>query len=84
MNKVSDRVRRTGLERVYRIRCENMRKIVQSMGNNKAQVARTLGLSAPFITHIAGDPPIRTIGERLARSIEQKLGLASGFMDMIH
>ena len=84
MIKQSNRVRRTSLERVYRVRLENVRKLVQSYNGNKARLARALDVTPAFITHIAGEAPIKAIGEKLARDIEAKLGLYSGYLDAIH
>ena len=72
------------MERIYRVRLENLRKIIAGMDGNKAKLARALDVTPAFLTHLAGDRPIRTIGERLARDIEAKLGLFSGWMDGIH
>lgn len=84
MVKVSQRVKRTALERVYRIRLENVRKIIKGMNDNSAALARRLDVTPAFITHISGPSPIRTIGEKLARDIESKLGLVSGWLDAVH
>ena len=84
MLKQTQRRKRTSLERVYRVRLENLRKIIQGMNGNQAKLARALDCTPAFITHLAGDHPIRTIGEKLARDIEAKLGLYSGYMDGIH
>jgi len=84
MIRQSDRKRRTAMERIYRVRLENLRKIIESMDGNKAKLARALDVTPAFLTHLAGDHPIRTIGEKLARDIEAKLGLFSGWLDGIH
>lgn len=84
MIKTSVRKRRTSMERIYRLRLENMRKLIAAMDGNKARMARALGVDPSFVTHIAGDHPIRTIGEKLARDIEVKLGLMSSWLDQIH
>ena len=87
---LSQRRKRTILERVYRVRLENVRKIIQSMHRpgsdmgGSVRLARILGCTPPFITMIAGDRPIRTISETLAREIEVKLGLLPGYLDQIH
>lgn len=84
MIKASEKRRRTSLERIYRLRLENLRKIIAMHDGNRARLARALDCTPPFITHLAGDRPIRTIGERLARDIETKLGLVSGWLDAAH
>lgn len=84
MVAITARRKRTMLERVYRVRVENVRKILVSMDGNKARLARALDCTPPFISHIAGDNPIRVIGEKLARDIEAKLGLYSGYLDGVH
>ena len=84
MIKDSTRKRRTSLERIYRLRLENLRKIIASMDGNKAKLARALDCTPAFLTHLAGDRPIRTIGEKLARDIETKLNLFSGWLDQMH
>jgi hypothetical protein len=83
MLNLSTRKKRTALERAYRVRVTNARLLLKSY-RSKADFARALGVSAAFVGHICGDNPIRAIGERLARDIEQKLGLTPGWLDQIH
>jgi hypothetical protein len=81
----SARRKRTALERVFRVRLENLRRIISANFNgNKAALARALDNDRSFIVQLAGDNPTRVIGEKLARDIEVKLGLVSGWLDMIH
>ena len=84
MIKDSTRKRRTSLERIYRLRLENLRKLIAMHDDNKAKLARALDCTPSFLTHLTGDRPIRTIGEKLARDIEGKLGLVSGWLDAAH
>ena len=81
--KTSARKRRTSLERIYRVRLENIRKLIRAGGGGSA-FARSIDCTPAFITHISGEAPIKVIGEKLARDIETKLGLYSGWLDAIH
>ncbi len=83
MLNLSKRVKRTSLERVYRVRLDNMRLLCRQYGS-AAEVARTLGVTPAHLTHITGETVRRTIGEKQARDIEVKLGLHEGWLDMPH
>ena len=83
IKQMSARRKTTTMERVYRVRLDNLRNIIKTMGG-KAALSRAMGCSPSFVTHIAGEAPIRTIGEKLARDVEVKLGLYSGFLDQVH
>lgn len=46
------------------------------------RLARDLGYTnGTYLSQLIGQNPSRTVGERLARSIEEKLELAEGFLD---
>jgi hypothetical protein len=79
--RLSDRVRRSAVERVFRTRMMNVRLLVRNY-KNKSEFARALGVDPSFITHICGESPRRTIGESLARNIESKMGLHQGWLDI--
>ncbi len=84
LKQLTVRRKRTALERIYRVRLENLRKLIAMHDGNKARLARALDYSPAFMTHLAGEQPLRTIGEKLARDIEVKLGLVSGWLDALH
>jgi hypothetical protein len=83
MIKVTQRKRRTSLERIFRVRLENMRKLIAAEGG-PTKMAKRLDCTPAFLTHIAGQTPIKVIGEKLARDTEVKLGLFSGWLDSLH
>ena len=82
MKALSDRKKRSSMERVFRVRLTNMRHLSRAY-RHKTDLARVLGVDPSFLTHIMGENPIRTIGEKLARDIEVKLGLHSGWLDIV-
>lgn len=75
------RARLKGIERVRLIRIENLRRLCEMHGSWTA-LGRLTGHSSSFYGQVAGPNPRRTIGEVLARDIEQCLGLPSGWLDM--
>ena len=81
--RLSDRAKRTAAERVYRTRMAHLRRLAKGYPS-RAELARVLGVNASFISHLIGENPIRTIGEKLARDIEASLGLHYGWMDITH
>lgn len=63
------------------IRLRNLRRLLDQAGG-AIHLAPTLGYSNPsYLSQLAGPNPTRTISERTARTIEQKLGLPEGCMD---
>jgi hypothetical protein len=79
---LSLRKKRTSMERIFRVRMANIRLLVRSY-KSQAELARVLGIDNSRLTHIAGENPTRTIGEKAARDMEVKLGLTPGWLDMI-
>ena len=69
------------MERVYRVRLMNLRLLAKSY-RTQGDMAAVLGFSPAFLTHIMGENPIRTIGEKLARDIEVRFGVHSGWLDI--
>ena len=65
------------------IRRENARMLAAQYGG-LTKLGEKLGRSDSQISQIIGERPIRGIGGRLARTIEKKLGLPDGWMDVQH
>lgn len=83
MLNLSKRVKRTSLEKIYRTRMANMKLLAKGY-KSQADMARVLDVSPVFISHLIGENPKRTIGEKLARDIEVQLGLHTGWLDIEH
>ncbi|MFZ6767786.1 hypothetical protein ACO0LM_11950 [Undibacterium sp. Di26W] len=63
------------------IRLANVRLLIKEYGNT-TRLAEKLELSGPsYLSQIAGANPIRTINEKKAREMEEKLGLVENWMD---
>jgi len=66
---------------VFDRRRENLRKLISDWGG-PTTLAMKLGHSnGSYLAQLAGPHPSREVGERLARSIEVKLGLPTLWMD---
>jgi hypothetical protein len=76
--------RQVDLQGVYLTRYENLLKLKDTHGGPTA-VALKLGYTnGSMVSQMAGPHPSRMIGEKLARTIEQKLGYAEGYLDKPH
>jgi len=86
--KAKDRC--AALERVQRIRRDNVRLLISHYHSGgprqdgRSRLAALLGVTAAYITHIAGPNPVRSIGEHFAREVETTLNLPSMWLDMLH
>ena len=65
------------------IRRENA-KVLASRFTSQAKFADFLDKTPAQINHIIGKNPIRKIGDGLAREIEQRCGMPSGWLDADH
>jgi hypothetical protein len=72
------------LETLRKTRIRNLRRLREQYNHSWAELARALGQSSSFLIAIAGPNPRRNIGEKLARDLEGKLGLKSGWLDTTH
>lgn len=79
----SKRVKRTSLERVYRVRIANMKLLARNY-DTLTRFAAALGVSPGHLSHIMGDNPKKAIGESAARDYEAKLGLHVNWLDTPH
>lgn len=69
------------MDNVFDKRRENLRKLVDDWGG-PASLSRKLGYSnGSYLAQLVGPNPRREVGERLARSIEEKLGLPTLWLD---
>lgn len=78
---LSVRKKRSLLETVFRTRRDNMRRLIEAY-RTQAEVAAVMGWNPSLVTHIAGENATRSIGEKLARDIEAKFGLKTGWLDV--
>jgi hypothetical protein len=65
------------------IRRKNLRALVERTDSGAA-FAKQADIAPSLLSQILSQNPTRNIGDRLARKIEDKLGLASGWLDSIH
>lgn len=70
------------LEQIYNTRRENLRGLCGG-NNDRARVAEKLGYSVQYMSQLIGVSPIRQITEKAARTIEVKLGLVNGWLDVV-
>lgn len=70
------------LHPVFAARHANLQVLI-AQHRTKGALSLRLGYSkdGSFISQLAGDPPLRRITEDVARRIETRLALASGWMD---
>lgn len=72
------------MKSIYDLRRENLRELMKTWGG-PTSLAKKLGHSnGSYLAQIAGPHPRREISEKVAREIEQKLGLTLGYMDQAH
>ena len=83
MSKPGKKTKRSALERVFRLRVDNMRLLAKSY-STRNDFARALDVLPSYLSHIIGETPIKAIGENFARDAEVKLGLHRGWLDMPH
>jgi hypothetical protein len=67
-------------EAVFKRRRDNLNSCMLQAGSWK-ELARWTGESESMLVQVAGGAPVRTIGEKFARKIEQRLGLTQGWLD---
>jgi hypothetical protein len=72
-----------GIEEVFKRRRDNLNSCMLAVGS-WAELARLTGESSSMLVQVAGGAPVRTMGEKFARKIEQRLGLAPGWLDAPH
>lgn len=69
---------------VYALRRENLRTIARQWGG-PTSLSRKLGHSnGSYLAQLIGPHPSRDVSEKVAREIEGKLGLPSGWLDAEH
>lgn len=72
------------MKSVYEIRRENLRQLMRQWGG-PTSMAKKLGHSnGSYLAQLAGPHPSREVSEKVAREIEGKLGLPSGWLDDEH
>jgi len=83
MKKIIERRRPQPMADVYAVRRNNLLLLADQRGGRK-QLGAALGYSnGSYISQLLGTPPKRPLTETTARSIEAKLKLPSGWMDMV-
>jgi hypothetical protein len=80
LTKRDRKVANKALEAVQRARVKNLRFCKETAGSWE-ELARWTGKPPHFLLMLGSDNPKRSIGEKLARSIEASLGLAAGWLD---
>lgn len=72
------------LERVFRARRDNLRRLHAEGGHYASQraLARALGIAAQELNQMIGENPKRSVSEAKAREFEQILGLMNGWLDI--
>ncbi|WP_428355935.1 hypothetical protein [Methyloprofundus sp.] len=68
---------------ISEIRLENARYLANSIGGVVAMSVR-LGKSQPQVSHFIGGNPIKNIGNRIARQIEEAFNKENGWLDNCH
>lgn len=69
---------------VFDIRRDNLRRLMEQWGG-PTSLAKKLGHSnGSYIAQLAGPHPTRDVSEKVAREIELKLGIPTGWMDHKH
>ncbi|WP_374312463.1 helix-turn-helix transcriptional regulator [Dongia sp.] len=63
------------------VRRDNLRKLIDAMGGATALALKLKYANGTYLSQLAGPNPTRTIGEKVARNIEETLKLPSGWMD---
>ena len=69
------------IEHLHDIRRANMRQLISTWGGSTSLALRLGHSNGSYLAQIAGPRPVRTIGEKAARGIEQQLGLPEGWLD---
>jgi hypothetical protein len=67
---------------INEIRRANMRRLAANY-KNRAEFARVLGRSEQQLYHLIGKKNPKNIGNRIARDVEDKLGLKTGSLDIL-
>lgn len=65
---------------VHTVRLENLRSIASRFGSHAA-LAKRLGKSKGWVSQLIGVNPTTPVSERIARDVEEKLGLTEGVLD---
>jgi len=68
---------------ISEIRLHNMRALAKQIGGITA-MANRLDKTQGQISHLIGSNPIKNIGSRIAREVDNAFGLPEGWMDQDH
>lgn len=66
---------------IYEVRRVNLRKLMADWGGPTSLSARLGHSNGSYLAQLVGPNPSREVSEKVARSIEAKLGLPLGWMD---
>ena len=68
--------------KIQKVRAANFATLLDIYDTNLTGLAEKLDCSISAVSQLFGKKPVRSIGERRARSIEEKLGLVPGWLDV--
>lgn len=66
---------------VFDIRRDNLRKLMEQWGGPTSLSVKLGHSNGSYVAQLAGPHPSREVSEKVAREIERKLSLPSGWMD---
>jgi hypothetical protein len=69
------------LDQIYTTRRENLRAL-SGGADGRSRVGAKLGYSVQYMSQLIGVNPTRDISEKAARTIEEKLDLVNGWLDV--
>jgi len=68
------------MHELFAIRRENLRRLAKSRGG-QPQFLKEIGYSKGWLSQLIGKTPERELSEKIAREIEQRIGIAPGSLD---
>lgn len=71
----------SSLDAVHEARRANLRLVAANLGND-SRLAQRLGYNRSYVSQLIGANSDYRISEKSARKFEEKLGLASGWLDV--
>ena len=72
------------MKSIFDIRRANLRKLMEQWGGPTSLSVKLGHSNGSYLAQLAGPHPSRDVSEKVAREIERKLSLPSGWMDKTH